>query len=127
MNLHALVSPIIAAINPGVPAQYQASIGTRVSTDFTQVPAYAPAVTVTVQRQPISWKDLQQLSGINLNGERCVMYVTGSWQAVSRPNTKGGDLITLSDGSVWLTVQLMEDWAFTSGWVKVACTLQNGC
>ena len=126
MNLHALVSPIIGVINPNVPAQYQSSIGTHVTSDFTQVPAYAPAITVTVQRQPIPSKDLAQVQGLNLNGEKCVMYATGAWQDVNRPNTKGGDLITLTDGSVWLTVMMLEDWSFTSGWIKCVCTLQNG-
>jgi hypothetical protein len=37
---------------------------------------------------------------------------------------KGGDLITLPDGTLWLTVQVLEDFSVTSGWVKVAATLQ---
>jgi len=126
MNLHNIVAPVIAAINPWLTASYQQSTTPTIGIDFTQTPGYLPAVNVQVQKQPIQWKDLQQVSGLNLVGEKCVMYVSGNWQGVSRPASKGGDLVTLPDGTVWLVIMPLENWYSTDGWTKVACVLQNG-
>ena len=39
---------------------------------------------------------------------------------------KGGDLVTLSDGSVWLVTLVPEPWNLTAGWTRALITLQNG-
>ena len=93
--------------------------------DFVQVPAYAVAVPVMVQKQPLTFKDLHQVSGLNLNGEKSAFYVNGNWQGVSRPTAQGGDLITLPNGQEWLVEMLLENWSLTSGWTKIAAVLQN--
>jgi hypothetical protein len=126
MNLHAIAGPIVAAINPPISGQYKKSSGYTTDDDGSQVPVYADPIDITVQKQPLSSRDLMQLDGLNLNGEKCAMYVTGNIGAVSRPDARGGDLITLSDGSVWLVAQELENWYLSSGWVKVAATRQNG-
>lgn len=125
MNLHSIVAPCIAAINPMVTGQYQQSSGYATAADGSRSPAFAAAITVNVQRQPMTFKDLQQVSGLNLNGERAAFFVTGNLEAVSRPDQRGGDVITLADGSIWLVVQPLENWAPTSGWVKVAVVRQE--
>ena len=126
MNLHGIANPIIQAINPNVPATYQASAGTTTNADGTRVPAYAAPVTVSAQVQPLSSGDLRQLSGINLNGSQRAIYLFGDANALSRVTNKGGDLITLTDGAnagVWLVVQELESYP---NWTKVCATLQNG-
>jgi hypothetical protein len=45
---------------------------------------------------------------------------------VSRPDGKGGDLITLPDGTVWLTAMVLENWGFMDGWTKLAIVKQDG-
>lgn len=125
MNLHALVSPIISMVNPSTIATYQQSTGSTTAADGSRTPSYADPVDVTVQIQMLTWKDLQQLQGINLNGERRAIYVSGDWQGVARPRFRGGDLITLPTGETWLVVQVLENWFETSGWAKVAATLQK--
>jgi hypothetical protein len=89
------------------------------------VPSYAAAAPVQVQKQPMQYKDLMQVAGLNLNGEKAAFYVNGNWQGVSRPAAQGGDLITLADNSVWLVVMLLENWSGTSSWTKIAAVLQN--
>lgn len=82
------------------------------------------------QVQALSWKDLQQLDGLNMNGERRAIYLEGEFDGVVRPSMKGGDLITLTTGAnagVWLVAQVLEQWSDgdTKAWCKCACTLQN--
>jgi hypothetical protein len=40
-----------------------------------------------------------------------------------RTDQKGGDLLTMPDGSVWLVAMVLEHWA---DWTSVAITLQDG-
>jgi hypothetical protein len=125
MNLHSVVGPIVGAVNPNLAATIQLSNGTTKDAAFKQIPAYLAAQAVTVQMQPLGYKDLLQVEGINVGGGKLrAFYLSGNAQAVSRVAQKGGDLITLPDGTLWLTVQVLEDFSVTSGWVKVAATLQ---
>jgi hypothetical protein len=78
------------------------------------------------QVQPISFRDIQQMDGLNLNGSRRVFYLSGSVEGHNRPTNQGGDLITFPDGTVWLVAMVLEGYSFSAGWCKVAATLQNG-
>lgn len=82
------------------------------------------ALMVQGQVQPISWRDLQQLQGLNLQGDRNKIYFYGRVDGVIRPGKKGGDLVTAPDGSVYLIAQVLEQW--NGRWCSVAATLQNG-
>jgi hypothetical protein len=126
MNLSALVGGVIGAVNPKVEAQYRASTGSTSAPSGRRTPTYADPVSVLVQKQALTYKDLQQLQGVNLNGEACAIYVEGDWRGVSRPAGRGGDLLTLPDGTVWLVVHVLENFFQTAGWAKVAAVLQNG-
>lgn len=79
------------------------------------------------QIQPVTWKDLQQLDGINLGGVRWKAYLYGEVDAVVRPERKGGDLIVIPSPHVhagtWLIVQVLESWP---DWTCAAIVLQNG-
>lgn len=127
MNLHAIAGPIVAAVNPSVIGLYQASTGSVTALDGSRTPGYADAVRVQIQMQMMTFKDLQQVDGINQNGEKRAMYISGRWEGVSRPEARGGDLVTLEgDGSIWLVSQVLENWATTDCWCKVAVVKQDG-
>lgn len=128
MNLHTIAAGVIAAVNPMLPASIQISTGYQTGADGKRVSQYGnPPVNAPVQVQALSYRDLQQLDGMNLNGEKRAIYVYGQLHATQRLNSKGGDIITLANGTpndgVWLTVQVLEQF---QNWVKVAVTLQNG-
>jgi hypothetical protein len=82
----------------------------------------ATALTLPAQIQALSFRDLAQLEGINLNGERRAVYFNGAVAGVMRWSKKGGDLLIFPDGSLWLTALVLEQWP---NWCKVACTRQN--
>ena len=126
MNLHQVVSNAIAAVNPFITVNIQASAGYTTNADGSRSPAYAAPVIIQAQMQSLQYNDLAQIDGLNIQGERRALYLNGNWEATSRPDGKGGDLITFPDGSVWLVVLVLENWAFADGWVKVCVTRQNG-
>lgn len=124
MNLHAVVSGAIGAINPHQQITLRVSTGYATNAAGKRSPAYAAPVSLTAQVQDLSSRDLLQLSGLGIQGSQKTVYCNGSIDGVVRVTQKGGDLITLADGSVWLTTQVLEQW--DTGWCKVAITLQNG-
>ncbi len=126
MNLHQIVGPIVAAVNPWQSAQYKRSTGYATGADGKRTPAYATATDVQVQMQALQYKDLIQVNGLNLNGEKRAMYCMGQVSGVMRPDGTGGDLFVLPDNTVWLVVVMLENWNTTAGWTKVAVVKQNG-
>ncbi|NPT59101.1 phage collar protein [Paraburkholderia elongata] len=126
MNLSGIVGNYVAAVNPWVTASIQASTGYSTSPDGDRVPSYASPASIQVQMQAMTYRDLVQIEGLNINGEKRSMYINGTWEGVARPDGRGGDLITLLDGSVWLVVQVLENWGYQDGWTKVAVVRQNG-
>jgi len=125
MNLHNIASGYVSAVNPWITGSYQKSAGYTTSPSGDRVPSYEPAVSVQIQQQALTFMDLHQVSGLNLNGEARAMYVNGEFVGVNRPEHRGGDLITLPDGSKWLIVHVLENWSSTSGWTKFAVVRQT--
>jgi hypothetical protein len=80
---------------------------------------------LTAQIQPLSFRDLAQLDGVNLSGEHKALYVNGRLDGVVRPRLKGGDVVTTRDGAVWLVVQILESWSATANWTKAVIMLQS--
>ena len=87
--------------------------------------AMTTSLVVSAQVQPTSFRDLQQLDGLNLGGIRWKAYLYGEVDAIVRPEKKGGDLIVISSGrhqGNWLVAQILEQWP---DWCCAAITLQN--
>lgn len=125
MDLFALSSGLVGAVNPFVPATLRVSTGAAATApDGTRIPGYAPDRRVQAQVQDLSQRDILHLDSLNVQGSQKVIYLRGQLSGVSRPNQKGGDLVLLADGSeVWLTTSVMESW---HDWCKVSVTQQNG-
>ena len=131
MNLQQITAGAVSAINPMVPCSLQVSTGSTTNADFSATPTYATAVNVMGQVQSLTFSDLRQMEGLNIQGTKRAIYLQGDVEGVVRPNSKGGDLITFPDGTVWLVVLVLEAWGQNANtpneqWVKVATVLQNG-
>jgi hypothetical protein len=124
MNLHSIVAPYVGTVNPPLLCSLQSSTGYTTS-NYGRTPTYAAPVNVEVQCQALSYSDLRMLDSLNISGKRLAGYLTGNWDGVVRSETKGGDLVTLPDGSIWLCAYVLENWSLSSGWTKVCLTLQN--
>lgn len=123
MDLHGIASSAIGAVNPFVPVTISISTGSTTNADGSRTPTYSdPIDGVMAQVQPMTFSDLRQTEGLNLQGTKRGIYLEGNIDAIVRLNQKGGDLITMEDGSVWLTVLILESWV---DWCKAAITLQQ--
>lgn len=122
MNLHAIASGVVAAVNPSHAAIYRRSAGYMTAADGTRAPAYERAIPVRAQMQSLTAGEIRQADGLNIQGRRQAIYVEGHWDGLKRDSQKGGDLITMPDNSVWLVVLVSESWP---GWCRVVCTLQD--
>lgn len=126
INWHATANNAIQAVNPNVSAELQVFSGYTTAADGSRTPAYLPSVTISAQVQALTADELNQLDGVNLSGEKRAMYLYGRVLGVLRLAGAGGDLITLPDNTVWLVVQVLEQWnsANEPTWCKVAVTRQ---
>jgi hypothetical protein len=121
MDLHGIVAPIIAVINPMVTAEWRQSAGAVTGASGARVPSYAPPVLLQVQVQALSGKDLQQMDMLNIQGVSNAIYVPLQAEGVMRPYMRGGDLLVIA-GEVWLVVTVLERWP---DWSKVAVSMQT--
>lgn len=130
LNLHAIVRPAINAVNPEILGQWLVSTGFTQAADFQQVPSYAAPVTVPMQVQALTGKDLRHQDLLNVQGVLRGVYMFGNVQGVVRVDAKGGDLLQFPQvlgGTVrtWKVQAVLETWNPTSpGWCKVAVVLQ---
>lgn len=127
MNLHGVVASVIGAVNPRVSVSIQISTGSVPGSDGIPQPTYATPYTALAQIQPLTWRDLQQVDGLNLQGTRLGVYLFGEIRGIVRATNQGGDLITVPSGpyaGVLLVAQVLEGWD-SAGWCKVAATLQD--
>jgi hypothetical protein len=88
-------------------------------------------IGMQAQVQPLTYRDLQQIEGLNLQGTRRAIWLFGDIEGIVRFTQQGGDLITFPGkvagfrpGTVWLTALAAETWG--PGWCHVIATLQNG-
>jgi len=125
MNLHSIVAPYVAKVNPWLLALWKQSDGYEQEESGKRTPRYNTVQGVRVQCQALQFKDLIQLEGLNLAGVRQALYVDGNIEGVNRPDARGGDMFKLPDGTVWLVVHVLENWSRTAGWTKVAVSQQN--
>lgn len=124
MNLHGIVSGAIGAVNPHTSATLKVSTGYTTAADGSRTPTFT-TVTGMAQVQAMTYKDLTQVSGLNINGNAVAVYLYGAFSGVVRNAQKGGDILTIAGGPYagnWLIVQVLEQWP---DWCKVATVLQN--
>lgn len=127
MNLHGIVSGAIGTINPFIAATVKVSTGSVTNPDGSRTPAY-DTITIQAQVQALQYTDIVQLDGLNIQGVRRKIYLTGDVEGLIRVNKKGGDIIVLppdaayTAGSQWLVAMVLEHWP---DWVCVAVVLQN--
>lgn len=139
LNLHATVRAAIQTVNADVSATYLKSTGYTANAAGKQVPAYAAPVTVPIQVQPPSGKDLRHLEYLNVQGTTRALFLYNNPQAIVRVDARGGDLFqfpqfTGAPLDKWLVVEDPETWdvgsngpaiATASGWSKLLVVLQT--
>lgn len=127
MNFHALVRPLITAVNPDITGTWRESTGRTVDTGGRPTPTYTDHTGVRMQVQALTGRDLKHANFISQQGVRRSVYVYGNYQGVARPDSKGGDLLIFPEvpggaNKTWLVVEVFETWP---DWCKVGVVLQT--
>lgn len=120
MNLHGIAGPMVGIVNPFVPAQLLVSTGYTKNADGSTAPSYAAPKDIRVQAQELSFKELQHVENLNLQGILKSIYCPGAVQAVNRLAGTGGDKIVIA-GDTYLAVAISEAWP---DWCRVIGQLQ---
>lgn len=95
MNLHGIASPYVGVVNPPRPGTVRVSTGYTTADDGERTPTYADHADVPLQIQAMTFGDLRQVDGLNLNGTRRGIYVGRRVDGLVRPDNKGGDLVVV--------------------------------
>jgi hypothetical protein len=110
----AVATPATSAVLSTETLLLRRSTGWTAGPTGKQQPQYAAAVSGQGSVQPVSQKDLDKVAAVygNLNqqGDYKSVYLYGSWRGVVRAAQTGGDLLTRTDGSVWLVVVQAEEY-----------------
>ena len=125
MNLAGIVADVVASVNPRLAATLYQSDGTySTSAAGVRTPNYT-TVSVSIDMQALSGRELAFINGLNITGVMRAAYVFGDVQSVVRSTERGGDMLVVPDaptGPYWKAVQVLETWG---GWCKVALVLQT--
>lgn len=99
MNLHQIASGSVGSVNPFVPLRIRVSTGYATNADYSRAPTYAAVQTVPGQVQSLTFDDLKQIEGLNIQGTRRAVYINGRVDGLVRLENKGGDLVEVPGAS----------------------------
>jgi hypothetical protein len=131
VNLLTLTAGAISTVNPPICCTLQQSTGYTIGPDGSQQPSYRTFTGVPCQIQSLTSQDLRHLDALNLQGTMRAIYLFGNIEGVDRSAVKGGDMFIFPDlptfrgPTTWLVTQVIEHWDGTTGWTKIAVTLQG--
>lgn len=106
----------------GGPGTYMVSAGCP---DMVDGSNFTSELVVMGQIQPVGWRDIQMMEGMNLQGTRKKIWLYDRFDGLIRVSDKGGDLIIDEDGNVYLVAMVAEQWD-KRVWCSVFATLQDG-
>ena len=125
MNLYAITSPSISAVNPQISVVWVQANGSTTDTAFHRTPS-TTTTTVQAQVQGLSAADMAHTDGLNIQGVKRSVHMYGNVQGVVRADQKGGDILQFPEvpgGSIknWRVVSVMETWP---DWARVIVVMQ---
>ncbi len=123
MNLNAIAGGVVSAISPPVVLKIQISTGPgKTGSDGGRSPTYADPVYAPGNLCPMSYTDIVQADGMQIQGVRSKLYINAQIEGLVRSKNRGGDLVTLPDGSVYKVALILEAWP---NWTSCIVTLQD--
>jgi len=130
VDLRTIANAVSNCVNPNIIVRLQTSAGSTLGAAGRQQPQYNPAITGPAQIQALDNVDLKKIEGMNISGSVRAIYMKGNLAGVIRPDSKGGDLITVPAApgvpalfvGLWLTAKVLESWPL---WTKVVIVKQT--
>jgi hypothetical protein len=129
MDLRGIANQVSNCVNGNILVSLQISNGWTTGAGARQVPAYKTPLTGPAQVQALDGSDLKKIEGLNIQGDIRVLYMYGNLAGVIRPDSRGGDLVTIISPSPlelqgqWLVTKVLESWPT---WTKVCIVKQGG-
>lgn len=131
MDLRGIANQISNTVNPNIVVSVQTSSGYTIGAGQRQIPTYNLAVIGPAQIQALDNSDLKQLDGLNIQGAIRAIYLREALAGVIRPDSKGGDLVTIDTApnvpsalvGTWLVTKVLESWPL---FTKAAIVKQGG-
>jgi len=108
-------------VNNNISVIVQRSLGYTIGAGLVQTPTYAAPVYGFAQVQALDNSELKHLDDLNIQSEIRAVIFRGDLAGVIRPDSKGGDLVTIGL-ETWLTVRVLEHWPL---WTRVAICRQG--
>lgn len=128
MFLRGIANQVSNTVNPNMLVTVLRSTGyTIASGSLKQIPQYATGVSGPAQIQALDSTELKKVDGLNLQGVKRALYLTGSLKGVIRAGGTGADLVTIAAPApaqyigTWLVAMVLETW---QDWTKVAIVQQ---
>jgi hypothetical protein len=130
VDLRQIANQVSNVVNPNIMVRLQISTGSTIGAAGRQQPQYNPAITGPAQIQALDNVDLKKMEGMNISGSARAIYMRGNLAGVIRPDSKGGDLVTVPPApgvpalfvGLWLTTKVLESWPL---WTKVVIVKQT--
>jgi hypothetical protein len=130
MDLRTIANQVSNTVNPNIIVTLQTSAGSTIGAAGRQQPQYNTPLTGPAQIQALDNVDLKKIEGMNLSGSVRAIYMKGNLAGVIRPDSKGGDLVTVAPApgvpallvGLWLTSKVLESWPL---WTKVVIVKQT--
>lgn len=116
MKIRAMANGVIQAVNPDIEAIiYKEDGGEYIKGVW--VPKYEK-LTVKVQKQQLTQKDILFMQNMELQGSVISLYVRGHYNGINRISVKSADIFII-DGQEWKVLYVPEQW---STWTRaVVC------
>lgn len=133
LNLHLAVRQVIPALNPDIAGWWYRNAGSVPSTTpgARNVASFKPAVSVQLQVQPPSARDIRFAEFMQLQGVIRTVWMFSDPQGIVRVNQTGNDLLLFpqwagAPNDAWLVERPDEGWNVDSGgWTKLFAVLQT--
>lgn len=130
MDLRSIANQVSNTVNPNIIVTVRTSAGSTIGAAGRQQPQYNAPITGPAQIQALDNVDLKKIEGMNISGSMRALYMKGNLAGVIRPDSKGGDLVTIPTApgvpalfaGVWLTEKVLESWPL---WTKVLIVKQT--
>ena len=122
MNVHAIISRCVKAINPPQLVTIRRSAGSQQNLDLSRTPQFYEFKR-WAQVQPMSQSDIQMTQGLNISGLHKHIWIDGQVTGLVRGEQKGGDFVVTPDGNTWKIAYVLEAWP---DWCSAIMTLQSG-
>lgn len=123
MDLRTIANQVSNTVNPNIVVSVQTSNGFTIGAAGRQSPQYNSPIVGPAQIQALDNVDLKKIEGMNLSGSIRALYMRGNLAGVIRPDSKGGDLVTIAPApgvpalfvGTWLIAKVLESWPL---WTK---------